>query len=152
MKSIILVGLLTCVFCFVDAKPAFANSNIIQTQQPVAKPYALINGKWTLININQNKDSLAILFSKKMPNITVDAEKLFVVGYSGCNTFRGNFFLNKDSLSFKRPMASTMMACPGKGEQVFLALLQKTNRHAVEKGFLNFFDGKKLLMQFKRME
>ncbi|TAH12525.1 MAG: META domain-containing protein [Sphingobacteriia bacterium] len=152
MKSIILIGILISVSCFVNAKPAFTYSNKIQTQQPVAKPYALINGKWTLININQNKDSLDILFSKKMPNIAVDAEKLFIVGYTGCNTFRGKFFLNKDSLSFKSPMASTMMACPGNGEQVFLTLLQKTNRHIVEKGILNFFDGKKLLMQFKRME
>lgn len=152
MKSIILVGLFICVFFSVDAKPAFADSKIIQTQQPVAKPYALINGKWTLTSINQHQDSLAILFSKKMPNIAVDAEKQLVVGFSGCNTFRGKFFLKKDSLSFKNPMAITMMACLGKGEQVFMALLQKTNRHAVEKGLLNFYDGKILLMQFKRME
>lgn len=152
MKAIILFGASILMLSLVSAKSNPVYEIRVINQQLIGKPILLINGKWELIKLSIKKDSLSKLYNSKLPNIEIDAEKLFVFGYSGCNTFRGKFYLEKDSVSFKLPMASTMMACSGNGESLFMASLQQTNRHAIKDGLLNFYDGKKLLMQFKRKE
>jgi heat shock protein HslJ len=152
MRSIILFALSFCILSLVNAKSNPIDYINVSNLQPITKSAVSINGKWELINWKSKKDSLSILFDKKWPHLEIDSEKLFVLGYNGCNTFRGQFYLKNDSVSFKLPMASTMMACSGNSEQLFMALLQQTNRQTINKGLLNFYEGKKLLMQFKRKE
>jgi len=65
------------------------------------------------------------------PHMVLRAEKNAVNGFSGCNTFRGAYEVNGNSLRFKN-MASTLMALPAGSdtEKNFLSAIKAaTTQH-----------------------
>jgi heat shock protein HslJ len=52
-------------------------------------------------------------------------------GNSSCNSIGGKFTINGDSLKFGTAR-STLMACPGNGEQTFKKMLSEVNRYGFE--------------------
>jgi heat shock protein HslJ len=70
-----------------------------------------LDGKWELIKFNGVELNSAD-FSRGLPFIQLDINKLRIVGNSGCNNFNGEFsFVARDILVDKN-MISTRMACP----------------------------------------
>lgn len=94
----------------------------------------------TLMGIGINSSD----FSGDLPSLNfLDAGKLS--GFSGCNTFNGNFSLEGASLKLD-PGAMTRKACPGNGEQNFMSALGKVNDLKIGKDKLTLMDGANELM------
>lgn len=83
-------------------------------------------------------------FSGDLPSLNfLDAGRLS--GFSGCNSFNGNFSLEGASLKLD-PGAMTQKACPGNGEQNFMSVLGKVNDLKIGKDKLTLMDGANELM------
>lgn len=88
---------------------------------PADVPEQLLGTRWELVELEG-----------KPVTKGADGQKLFiqlnvaddgVSGFTGCNTFTGNYELERTQLSFG-PLASTRKACPGENpEQQFLKVL-----------------------------
>ncbi|SDC58484.1 Heat shock protein HslJ [Algoriphagus faecimaris] len=70
-----------------------------------------------------------------------------LAGFTGCNNFSGSFSLEGTLLSLD-PGAMTKKACPGNGEQEFLAALGRVSNLQVSKDKLTLTDGTTELMAF----
>lgn len=68
-------------------------------------------------------------------------------GFAGCNNFSGGFDLEGANLTLD-PGAITKKACPGSGEDEFLAALAKVKNLKIEKEKLTLMDGATELMSF----
>lgn len=104
-------------------------------------------GAWTLTSING--EDVAKLFSDKKPSIEFDADgKVF--GNGGCNSYRGTFKLEENTLSFG-PLMSTKMACPSlEGEGKFMQLLASPVQATINGETLTFLKDGNVVLEFKR--
>jgi len=82
----------------------------------------------------------------------IDAANKHFSGNNGCNQIHGNLRIKKDTLRFDSNMASTMMACPGRGEQYFNATLFDVNRYVISNHELIFYKDQKELMRFRSIK
>ncbi len=107
-KSILAFFIITLVIA--GCKPAQkVPSNLEQPIPPVVNELkethwklTELMGKPVVLNVNNKKDIFLIL--KKDSNS--------VLGFSGCNTFMGNYQLGEGNRITFSAIASTMMACP----------------------------------------
>lgn len=116
----------------------------------VVSPASPIGGStWKLNYISGPRITFAGLYPNKIPTISFDTTKSVVTGSTGCNTFNGTYTMKGDSLHFK-PLATTLMACMdgGKGEQVFLNIIQKVDNFKKEKDTLWLNAGSINMMRF----
>ncbi|WP_042492295.1 META domain-containing protein [Aequorivita sublithincola] len=62
-----------------------------------------------------------------------------ITGFSGCNTFRGNYSLESGNRISFTQLASTRMACPDAliNESEFMNALGKADNYSIEDGFLS---------------
>lgn len=111
---------------------------------------AALGGAWELTSIMGENTSL--LYPDKKPQLRFDLSAKRVNGNTGCNNFNGPLQAAGTQISFAEPMATTRMACPGSGEQVFLQALKKANRFWVSNGRLTFFAGEQALMEFQQKQ
>ena len=68
-------------------------------------------------------------------------------GFTGCNNFSGGFSLESGGIQLD-PGAMTKKACPGSGEDEFMATLEKVKTYSLDKGKLILSDGISELMSF----
>jgi heat shock protein HslJ len=137
---------LSTVLVFAQAK------DTAKAKPKVGGPYLLINGEWELLSLRRlPADSFRIVYPNKIPSMLLQADKQMAYGQTGCNRFQGKATLTKDSVSFKQPMAMTMMACPGQGEKYFTQALQAVNKYAFKGGYLVMYQNSKEIMRFKRI-
>ncbi|QES90238.1 META domain-containing protein [Rhizosphaericola mali] len=129
------------------------NKVIKPTEKTVVVPAAApIGGStWKLNYISGPRITFEGLYPNKIPTINFDTTKSIVTGNTGCNTFNGIYAIKGDSLHFK-PLATTLMACMdgGKGEQVFLNIIEKVSNYKLEKDTLWFKMGSVNMMRFIR--
>lgn len=90
---------------------------------------ALEGTEWTLVSgVDAPEDAV--------PTLTL--EEGLAGGFSGCNTYRGPYELDGDSISLG-PLAGTLIGCPGPEadtEAAYLAALEDVDAWAVDGGEL----------------
>jgi heat shock protein HslJ len=86
-------------------------------------------------------------YAQGVPNIHFLEEGRFA-GFTGCNSFSGNFVLSGSEAIELNPGAITRKACPGSGEEAFVSALEKVKNFKLEKGKLTLMDGSDELMSF----
>lgn len=93
----------------------------------------ILNGKWELTYVTGPRIAFEGLYTEKIPSIEFKVDEKQVGGNNSCNGYGGSFTLDGDKLAFG-PMRSTMMACPGTGEETYMKALEKVNRYQIENG------------------
>ena len=114
-----------------------------QTDPPKSQA-RLIETYWKAIELEGKP--VEVKAGTREPHMVLRSEKNAVNGFSGCNTFRGTYEVNGESLRFKS-MASTLMAClpaGGDTEKNFLSAINAaaTQRVSAETLELRDQDGK----------
>lgn len=85
-------------------------------------------------------------FSDQLPSLDfMDGGKLS--GFTGCNSFTGNFTLQEDTISLDF-IAMTRRACLGNGETHFINALEKVSHFTVGEDKLTLFENGTELMTF----
>jgi len=90
-----------------------------------------LNGSWELNYITGPRIAFDGLYPEKKPFLQFNVADLEFSGNSSCNSIGGKFTSNGDSLRFGNSR-STLMACPGNGEQTFMKMLAEVNRYGFE--------------------
>jgi putative lipoprotein len=96
-----------------------------QTDPPKSQA-RLIETYWKAIELEGKP--VEVKAGTREPHMVLRSDKNAVSGFSGCNTFRGTYEVNGESLRFKS-MASTLMAClpaGGDTEKNFLSAITAT--------------------------
>lgn len=114
-----------------------------QTDPPKSQA-RLIETYWKAVELGGK--AVEVKAGTREPHMVLRSEKNAVNGFPGCNTFRGSYEINGDSLRFNN-MASTLMACLPAGsdtEKNFLSALKAaaTQRISGETLELRDQDGK----------
>nr|WP_314895630.1 META domain-containing protein [uncultured Flavobacterium sp.] len=75
-----------------------------------------------------------------------------VSGNNSCNNYIEKLNADGNKISFKKPMAVTKMFCPGVGENIYMATLQKIDSYSVSEDgkTLNFIMGDIAMMRFEK--
>jgi copper homeostasis protein (lipoprotein) len=96
-----------------------------QTDPPKSQAQ-LIETYWKAVELEGKP--VEVKAGTREPHMVLRSDKNAVNGFSGCNTFRGAYEMNGESLRFKN-MASTLMAClpaGGDTEKNFLSAINAT--------------------------
>lgn len=117
-----------------------------QLQEPLPQ----LSGRWNLVFMSGPEMTIPAQFQQRIPFLEFNLKEMRFHGNAGCNTINGAFNAMKDSITFLQPWQSTMMACQGNGEQLFTKLLGQVNTYKFEKNDLLLFQGKKLLLRFRK--
>jgi heat shock protein HslJ len=95
---------------------------------------AELTGTWELEYITGPRIAFEGLYPEKKPTLIIDGS-LDYKGNTSCNGMGGKFTVKANSIKFNSPI-TTMMACPGAGEQTFLKTLDMIDGWAVDGGKL----------------
>jgi heat shock protein HslJ len=111
-----------------------------------------LDGDWKVTGFNNGRDAVVGLAGDAP--ITLSFEKGGVSGNGGCNTFRGGYTVDGQSVKIG-PLASTRMACPDpamRQEREFLAALESAVKWSVEGDTLDMHreDGQRALMASRK--
>jgi heat shock protein HslJ len=93
-----------------------------------------LSGTWELEYITGPRIAFEGLYPEKKPTIIFDGTGEYK-GNTSCNGMGGKFTTSGSTVKFTPPI-TTMMACPGSGEQTFLKTLDMIDAYAVEAGKL----------------
>jgi len=105
----------------------------------------LTANKWEVVSI-AGKTLSAEEIKSGIPFVSFGRDGAFT-GNTGCNTFRGNYKLDKDKLSLD-PGSMTQMFCIDSPEMNFLSAVQKTSGYKYVNNELILTDGSAELMKF----
>jgi heat shock protein HslJ len=93
---------------------------------------------WVLESYGERGNLQAVLEDTEI-NALFDSAKGTVAGSAGCNSYFAGYEINKNELTIKPPIGSTMMACPEpvmKQEQQFFSLLETAETFQIKNGEL----------------
>jgi heat shock protein HslJ len=102
--------------------------------KPSAGVSAILQGTWELEYIAVPKVEYEWLYPDKRPTIIIKETGEFS-GSTSCNGMGGKLHVVDAELKFDAPV-TTMMACPGIGEQVFLKTLKDIDSYEIRDGKL----------------
>jgi len=139
MKKSILITVLAVIVlssCSIFKKNATQNNN---TQN--------LDGTWVLTYITGPRIAFEGLYPDKKPTMVFDLEKNQIGGNTSCNSYGSTIVLKKDKIKFEQPH-STMMACEGSGESVFLNMLMNVESYKVTGDTLSFYKDDIEMMRF----
>lgn len=109
-----------------------------------------LNGTWELIYITGPKIAFEGLYPKQKPRLIFSLPKEEVGGNTSCNVFGAPFKLDGSKISFGDGR-STLMACTGEGESVFLRTLKEVDQYSISAdGELTLSKGEIALMKFSK--
>lgn len=112
-------------------------------------PSANLAGKWVLKTLNgQNVDEL---FKAKTPTLEFNLNDKQISGTSGCNTYGGEYTLDKNKFSASKLRSTMMMCLDGENESVFTKALAETSDLSINKsGELVFSQNGKNTLVFEK--
>lgn len=138
-----LVKLTTFIFiCLATSCSKPAKQNVQSTPED-------LNGNWKLVSVSPDTVDLKKAFIGKWPYININYTKKTIGGYSGCNSFGGDFILTKHKITIGDLMTNEM-GCPGSIEPVLYKNLKSINRYQVSKDSLKLYAQDKILLSFVR--
>lgn len=138
-KLLILIGIGLFVLSCQTPSTVFGDFN--------SQKNTIISNQWLLQDesgtvISYNGEAVSMQFT--------DDGALKASGFSGCNRYFSTVVLLPESIQFQKAGVS-MMACPEmEGETMFLDLLSQINRYEVSQTELKLYQGKILLLRFKK--
>lgn len=136
---------------FLAALSALLVFSACNTTKNLAGVKSLLNAKWNLQSIADYSD-IAGLYNGKMPFLSFDTDAMRVTGNTGCNSLTGPFNIEqKGKLNFGA-LATTKMACPGNGEQVFSEALSKVTNYKISDNVLTLLNNETPIMEFVKSE
>lgn len=139
MKKISILIILAILFVSCDTLSSIAKGST--DAEKLFGNWMLQNNKNTEVGFNASPLSL---------NFQKEGETLKVNGFAGCNQFFGPCTAQAGFINFSN-IASTRMACPQLDvEKRYLSLLNKSNRYEIKGKDLYLYQGKLLLLHFKR--
>ncbi|GAB3232124.1 META domain-containing protein [Algoriphagus aestuariicola] len=111
-------------------------------------PLGALTGKgWELSSLSGQAPDLS-KYPAGIPTLNF-LEEGRLAGFAGCNNFSGEFALEGGPGAIRLdPGAMTRKACPGSGEEEFIAAFEKAKNFKVEKEKLTLLDGSAELMSF----
>jgi heat shock protein HslJ len=118
------------------------------TQKQLSNPKHL-HGEWYLVSVYPDTTDLKKGMIDKWPSITIDTAKKMIGGYSGCNSFGGQFTLSNDTLAIGELMAN-QRGCLGSVEPALFKHLKSVNRYAATQDSLKLFAQDTVLLSFAR--
>lgn len=105
-----------------------------------------LKGTWTLTQ-NATND-VSVLYTEKVPTITFEDGK--VNGFAGCNTYRGTYQLEDNTITFS-PLMTTRMACPNMdGETKFTTALTSPLQATINGNTLSLLQKGDLIFEFTK--
>lgn len=111
----------------------------------------LSNATWELEYISGQRIAFEGLYPSKKPQITFNTTTNEVSGTSSCNGYMTKYTSDGKSIAFGEPGPSTMMACDGGGEQIFLQMMKNVNNYSIDKNDkLNLNIDEIPMMRFKK--
>lgn len=141
-KSII--NSIVCVFLL-----AITSCNMAKTGDKSENAMGMLTpGKWIVTTI-EGKNIIADDFSRDLPNLTFTVDHK-VYGNSGCNNLSGEYTTTTKGSIDLGHLASTRMACPGNGENKFLAAINKVTHFKVKGDKLILLNGTQEVLTFNR--
>lgn len=106
--------------------------------------------RWELMEMDS--DPVATLFPDKSPTIEFRKKEKQVIGFAGCNQYRGQLILDGDNVKIVGIVA-TKKACPELDqEEEFLAILQEIEQYTISGSELLLWSSGQVLLKFKRAE
>lgn len=116
----------------------------------LSKEEAKLNATWEMNYISGPRIAFDGLYPDKKPILIFNLAASEVGGNSSCNGFGANVKLDGSNISFTDPI-STMMACPGEGEQVFYRTLKTVTSYKLDDdNILSLLAGNVPVMRFVR--
>ncbi|MBD1420227.1 META domain-containing protein [Sphingobacterium chuzhouense] len=125
------------------------NNDILAKFAMVVDQTDKLVGTWELDYILEPETTFDVLYPERKPTITFDVAEKKVNGNSSCNSFSGSVNIDGHTISFG-PMASTKMACPGNGEQVFLKNLERVTSFDVQDSTLTMIMDDMVVMRWQK--
>lgn len=142
--SIGIVGLFLAIgIVFLTARVPAANA--AAPRQNAAVGADLKNTNWLLSSLDGR-----LPFPGTLVTLQFDQDSN-ATGSDGCNQFRTTYVQHDNSLTFKKPAASTMLACPDavmKQATTYMNALAETTAYMASGGALILLDGDKILATF----
>jgi heat shock protein HslJ len=142
MKKIILVLTISCL----------ALVSCDSTKSAMNKS-ATLDGTWELNYITGPRIAFDGLYPNTKPTIVFDLKENRVSGNNSCNSYSGNLLIDGNKINFKdAKMISTMMACQGEGENVYMRTIEKIDSYSISEDgkTLNFIMGDIAMMRFEK--
>jgi heat shock protein HslJ len=140
MKTILLAFTLVCL--------TITSCNSTKTPMKTANT---LEGTWELNYITGPRIAFEGLYPNKKPTINFDLKENKVAGNNSCNQYFGNLLIDGNKINFKdAKMGSTMMACQGSGETIYMKTLDKIDSYSISEDgkTLNFIMGDIAMMRF----
>ena len=109
-----------------------------------------LQGNWELNYISGKRIAFEGLYPNKKPQVTFNLVTSEIMGNTSCNNFTSTYTLNAGSITIADPKKMTKMACQGEGENAFLDMMKKINRHSVSANTLNLLIGDVAVMRFEK--
>lgn len=110
---------------------------------------ANLAGRWVLDNAHiVNNGNTGHKVDPK-PYLKFDTKKHMVSGYSGCNSFSGEFHQTKDSLEF-RPLIATQRGCLGGTEARIFEGISSARAYRATRNTLKLLSGDTVVLSFVR--
>ncbi|WP_160290263.1 copper resistance protein NlpE N-terminal domain-containing protein [Flavihumibacter solisilvae] len=108
-----------------------------------------LEGTWEADYVSGSGASFDSLFPNRKPTIIFNLSENKVSGNGGCNNFHAGFSMEGNNIKFQQP-ASTRMACPGNGEQLFFKALLSVTKFGVTENTLNLIADDIAVMRLQR--
>jgi heat shock protein HslJ len=112
-----------------------------------------LEGTWVLNYITGPRIAFDGLYPGKKPTINFDLVTNKVGGNNSCNNYSGALLVDGNKINFKdAKMMSTMMACQGNGDSVYMSTLDKIDSYVIKENgkTLSFMMGDVEMMRFTR--
>lgn len=103
-------------------------NNVLARFDGVGAGNEKLNGNWELSYVSGTTTALETLYANKKPILIFNFPGIEVSGNTSCNGFGAKVTVSGDKMVFG-DMLSTMMACPGDGEQVFVKAMKQVTRY-----------------------
>ena len=123
-------------------------ARFVAAEVPVSPVPSELTGTWELEFISGPRIAFEGLYPEKKPTIIFDGS-LEYKGNTSCNGMGGKFTANANTIKFNPPI-TTMMACPGEGEQTFLRTLDSIDAWIIDSAKLVLKGKGTMLMRFVR--
>lgn len=124
------------------------NEEVARFKEGKSVPTELV-GEWELSYITGRRIAFEGLYPDKKPSIRFKTIGMDVSANTSCNLLMATFQPENKQELFKLG-ATTLRACPGEGEMVFLDELKKINNYQVNGDTLTFFNGSVASMKFTK--
>ncbi|WP_256006876.1 META domain-containing protein [Pedobacter deserti] len=108
-----------------------------------------LHGHWNLVSAFPDTVDIKKGTVENRPYLSIDTAKKTIGGYSGCNSFGGEYTLLKHQLTIADLMA-TQRGCIGSIEPTYFSYLRRVTRYEASQDSLKLYAKDTLLLSFVR--